>query len=110
MIPLSTLLKLKIKEVDLSLGTGNVILKDEGNGPEIAEWKYLGAEKPTKENLLMWEKELDLQYRQLCAVQQRVYPAITDQLDMLYHDSMDGTTVWKDTITSIKKQFPKPLK
>ena len=42
------------------------------------------------------------------AERKAAYPQITDQLDMLYHDQINGTTVWKDTITAIKAQYPKP--
>ena len=35
------------------------------------------------------------------------YPSIQDQLDMQYHDLINGTTVWKDLITLIKTQIPK---
>jgi len=33
---------------------------------------------------------------------------ITDQLDMQYHDLVDGTTTWKDAIKAIKDANPKP--
>ncbi len=36
------------------------------------------------------------------------YPTIGEQLDMLYRDTVNGTTVWRDEITNIKEQFPKP--
>jgi len=36
------------------------------------------------------------------------YPTITDQLDMQYHDAVNGTTTWKDKIKSIKDKYPKP--
>ena len=36
------------------------------------------------------------------------YPALADQLDMLYHDQVNGTTVWKDTIAAVKAANPKP--
>ena len=35
------------------------------------------------------------------------YPAIAEQLDMLYWDMVNGTTEWKDTITKIKESIPK---
>jgi hypothetical protein len=37
------------------------------------------------------------------------YPEITDQLDMLFHDTVNGTTIWKDTIQAIKDANPKPV-
>ena len=36
------------------------------------------------------------------------FPNIGDQLDMIYWDKINGTSVWKDLITSIKTQYPKP--
>lgn len=36
------------------------------------------------------------------------YPSIQDQLDMQYHDTVDGTTTWKDAITQVKTDIPKP--
>lgn len=42
-------------------------------------------------------------------VDQRVkeYPLVTDQLDMIYKDKVNGTTTWQDLITSIKNKYPK---
>lgn len=38
---------------------------------------------------------------------QDAYPSVGDQLDMIYHDQVDGTTTWKDAVESVKTQFPK---
>ena len=35
------------------------------------------------------------------------YPSIGDQLDMQYHDQLDGTTTWKDAIAKVKSDNPK---
>ncbi len=35
------------------------------------------------------------------------YPPIPDQLDMMYWDKVNGTTIWQDTITFIKQKYPK---
>ena len=35
------------------------------------------------------------------------YPSIQDQLDMQYHDAVDGTTTWKDAIAKVKTDNPK---
>jgi hypothetical protein len=37
----------------------------------------------------------------------RQYPSIGDQLDMQYHDQIDGTTTWKDAIAKVKADNPK---
>jgi hypothetical protein len=36
------------------------------------------------------------------------YGKIGDQLDMQYHDSVDGTTTWKDHVAAVKAEHPKP--
>lgn len=33
---------------------------------------------------------------------------IGDQLDIMYWDKINGTSVWEDTITQIKTDIPKP--
>jgi hypothetical protein len=35
------------------------------------------------------------------------FPSIGDQLDMQYHDQIDGTTTWKDAIAKVKSDNPK---
>ena len=39
---------------------------------------------------------------------QRAYPQIADQLDMIYHDQVDGTTKFKEAIQAVKDANPKP--
>ena len=36
------------------------------------------------------------------------YPSIQEQLDMQYWDSVNGTTIWADTVASVKSENPKP--
>ena len=38
---------------------------------------------------------------------EREYPSIQDQLDMQYHDKVNGTNTWKDAIQAIKDKYPK---
>ena len=35
------------------------------------------------------------------------FPKIQEQLDMQYHDQLDGTTTWKDAIAKVKSDNPK---
>lgn len=37
----------------------------------------------------------------------RAYPSIQEQLDMQYWDSVNGTTIWADTIAQVKADYPK---
>ena len=36
------------------------------------------------------------------------YGDIGSQLDMQYHDNVDGTTTWKDHVAKVKADHPKP--
>ena len=36
------------------------------------------------------------------------YPSIEDQLDMIYWDKKNGTTVWDDAVEAVKAKYPKP--
>jgi hypothetical protein len=36
------------------------------------------------------------------------YPRVGDQLDMIYHDKVDGTTTWQTAIKKVKDDNPKP--
>ena len=35
------------------------------------------------------------------------FPSIGYQLDMQYHDQLDGTTTWKDAVAKVKADNPK---
>ena len=39
---------------------------------------------------------------------QEAYLSMPDQLDMMYWDNVNGTTTWKDHITQVKQDNPKP--
>lgn len=85
----------------------DVVLVDEGKGPYIKGWN-LPSPMPTKEELAQWEIELDLEYRQKKAREKREYPPISDQLDMMYRDTQEGTSIWQNTIAAIKASQPIP--
>lgn len=37
----------------------------------------------------------------------QAYPSIEEQLDMQYHDSVNGTTTWNDAIAAVKSSIAK---
>lgn len=39
---------------------------------------------------------------------QEEYKSIKEQLDMMYHDQVNGTTTWRDHINTVKTNNPKP--
>tara|TARA_R100000781_G_scaffold62851_1_gene39853 strand:- start:1822 stop:2082 length:261 start_codon:yes stop_codon:yes gene_type:complete len=38
----------------------------------------------------------------------KAYGDLGDQLDMQYKDQLNGTTTWKDHVTKVKSDHPKP--
>lgn len=72
-------------------------------------WENTSIPKPSAEDIAQWTKDYDLIIRQQQAVEKRQYPSIGEQLDMMYHDQRDKTTVWKDAITAVKAAHPKPV-
>lgn len=65
--------------------------------------------KPTKaevdaEIARLTQIKIDNKYQEDRA---KEYPPIETQLDMQYWDSMNGTTIWQDTIAAIKAKYPK---
>lgn len=87
---------------------GLIELAHDGTDVYVRKWEVPNIEMPTVDTFLEWAKECDLPHRQMIAVKQRVYPPLEAQLDMLYHDTMEGTTTWKDTIAAVKAAHPKP--
>lgn len=61
---------------------------------------------PTAEELAEQEERIARDDRLLN--RQEAYPNIGDQLDQIYWDQINGTTVWKDSITAVKEAHPKP--
>lgn len=49
-------------------------------------------------------EEKELTYAEKRALE---YPTIQDQLDMIYWDSVNGTSLWMEKIAEIKEKYPK---
>ena len=98
-----------VAEVDF---TKDVLLQDDSNGqgPYIKEWNVSGVAQPTDEQLNAVESAADLRQRQATARSARrmAYGDLGDQLDMQYHDSVDGTSTWKDHVAKVKTDNPIP--
>ena len=103
---LNELLQLKYPTVNFS--TNIVLGYDESGNLIITQWNDMSEPEPDIATLAQWYKDYDLPYRIQQAIMHRVYPSVDSQLDMMYHDLVNGTTVWKDTITAIKLANPKP--
>ena len=98
-----------VAEVDF---TKDVMLQDDSNGqgPYIKEWNVSGVAQPTDEQLNAVDSAADLSERQNTARANRrtAYGDLGDQLDMQYHDSVDGTSTWKDHVAKVKSDNPIP--
>ena len=90
----------------------DVLLQDDSNGqgPYIKEWNISSVTKPTDEQLNAVDSAADLEERQnaVRATRRNAYGDLGDQLDMQYHDSVDGTSTWKDHVAKVKTDNPIP--
>ena len=90
----------------------DVLLQDDSNGqgPYIKEWNVSGVAQPTDEQLNAVDSAADLEERQnaVRATRRSAYGDLGDQLDMQYHDSVDGTSTWKDHVAKVKTDNPIP--
>jgi hypothetical protein len=70
-------------------------------------WNSLDIEKPSEAEIDAEVKRLQAEYDANQYQRDRQYPSIGDQLDMQYHDQLNGTTTWKDAIAKVKADNPK---
>ena len=90
----------------------DVLLQDDSNGqgPYIKEWNVSGVTQPTAEQLNAVDTAADLKERQnaVRSTRRNAYGDLGSQLDMQYHDNVDGTTTWKDHVANVKTANPIP--
>lgn len=80
-----------------------------GDTYDTLVWLEDNVPKPTEQECIKFTKEY-AKYRDTIdyiAKRRDMMPSIPDQLDMQYHDAINGTTVWIDTIRAIKEKIPK---
>ena len=80
-----------------------------GETYEGIEWLDQVQTKPTKDEVMSEVARLQAEYELNKYQRDRAkeYPSVKEQLDMQYWDSVNGTTVWQDTINAIKAKYPK---
>jgi hypothetical protein len=79
--------------------TGTVIFSSDPADFSVT-WSEVNAKKS--------ELESDHTAKQYQRDRAKAYPSIADQLDMQYHDKINGTTTWADAIQDVKDKYPKP--
>ena len=71
-----------------------------------------GGSKPTEADctngLAALQAAWDLENDSYVSMRKAEYPSLSEQLDMQYWDSVNGTTTWKDAIAKVKSDNPKP--
>ena len=72
------------------------------------KWNDPDNEQPTSKEIDAEVIRLQAEYDANQYQRDRQYPSIGDQLDMQYHDQLNGTTTWKDAIAKVKADNPKP--
>ena len=53
-------------------------------------------------------KKLKLEHDALQYQRDRQYPELSEQLDMIYWDKINGTNKWQEAVTKVKTAHPKP--
>jgi hypothetical protein len=74
------------------------------------EWPDQNQTQPTNAEIAAEIARLEADYaaKQYQRDRAAAYPSLAEQMDMQYWDSVNGTTVWADTIAAIKQEHPKP--
>jgi len=78
------------------------------DGIDVLTWNDKVQTEPTQEEIDAEIVKLQAEYDALQYQRDRQYPSIGDQLDMQYHDELNGTTTWKDAVAKVKADNPKP--
>ena len=86
----------QVKYISGADENGSAIYKD----TQDFTWEQVSAKKA--------ELQTDYDNKQYQRDRADAYPSIQDQLDMQYHDAVDGTTTWKDAVAKVKSDIPKP--
>lgn len=92
----------------------NLELKDENNIviqeasdliPAVTHLQYFVPANYTIE--LEDEESSEYKLSHYAEFRAKEYPSIQEQLDLRFWDEVNGTTIWKDTISAIKAKYPK---
>ena len=101
-----------IEDVLVTLNTGQWFSWSDSSDKVYANLTVAsGNSKPTESSLTTklaelqaaWDTE-NAAYRLNRAAE---YPSIGDQLDMQYHDAVNGTSTWRDAIAAVKSKYAK---
>ena len=91
-----------INDKNAVLAAGYLPLED----TDVPEGQYISGYEVVEDKIM----PVLASYPDPTYIDQRIaaYPSISDQLDMIYWDKINGTTDWLDLISAIKAKYPKP--
>ena len=78
----------------------------EDNDWEKVNWSD-DRQQPTKSEVDAEVDRLQAESDALKYQRDRQYPTWQEQMDMQYHDKLNGTTTWKDAVAKVKSDNPK---
>jgi hypothetical protein len=81
----------------------------DGDRYEGLQWLDEVQTKPSKAEIVTELERLQTEYdaKEYQRLRAAEYPSLADQLDMQYHDALNGTTTWQDAINAVKVKYPK---
>ena len=92
----------------------NVLTKQKGVGDNWREVIDQTHSSTYHNKTITIVEESGVLYRRLIDIEltydkqrEQEYPHVKNQLDMLYKDTLNSTTTWRDKITEIKNKYPK---
>ena len=86
-------------QVSVSADDINQITWHDGNPTNITNAQILAKQEELKAEYDAKEYQRDREFK---------YPTWQDQMDMQYHDKVDGTSTWEDAVKAVKDANPKP--
>ena len=79
------------------------------DGEKVTQWLSPDIDQPTQSEIDAEVARLQADYDSKAYARARAdaYASIGDQLDMQYHDSVNGSRTWLDHIEAVKEAHPK---
>ena len=100
-------------KTDSEFSSGNIKLRNDGDGDYIKTWNVSGVTKPTDSqlNALASTATTEQNNYAIRKTRKRAYGTIGDQLDLLYKDivagKLDTTGEWAKAVKAVKDANPK---
>ena len=97
-------------EVNNLFSTEKILLINNGTSTSIKTWTVDSISKPLISDMSAYDTAATALENTYKVYKARIksYPSVQEQMDLQYWDAINGTTKWKDLITKVKSDNPKP--